>query len=184
MQEACNTRPITSSLRAWPPFKNVRHENFAQCVASGLSGADAYRQAADYSGKQADGNAANWMNRPGVRERIAELKEANSRKSALTREQIIEFLCNAITTSAAKVEADSSLVQSAEFVDGKPVKLRIPDKIVAVKELTRMCGWAQPNRIELSARDTLAEFIDSIRQAPRRPGMAAYAEDNGVRTAI
>ena len=59
-------------------------------------------------------------------------------------------------------------MQSAEFVDGKPVKLRIPDKIAAVKELTKICGWAQPNRIELSATDTLAEFINSIREAPRR----------------
>ena len=86
-----------------------------------------------------------------------------------------------ISTSAAKVDAHSPLVQSAEFEAGQPVKLRIPDKIAAVKELTKMCGWAQPNRIELSARDTLAEFIDSIRQAPRRPGMAAYAEANGGR---
>ena len=52
-------------------------------------------------------------------------------------------------------------MQSAEFENGQPVKLRIPDKIAAVKELTKMCGWAQPNRIELSARDTLADFIDS-----------------------
>jgi hypothetical protein len=50
-------------------------------------------------------------------------------------------------------------------VDGKPVKLRIPDKIAAVKELTKMCGWAQPDRIELAATDTLEEFINSIRQA-------------------
>ena len=162
-------------------LKSVRHEKFAQCVANGLTGADAYRQVINYTGKEADGNAANWMNRPGVRERIDELKEANSRKAALSREQAIELLCNVINTSAAKVEADSPLVQLAEFVDGKPVKLRIPDKIAAAKELTKMCGWAQPNRIELSARDTLAEFIDSIRQAPRRPGMAAYAEDNGER---
>ena len=133
----------------------------------------------NYTGKEADGNAANWMNRPGVRERITELKEANSRKATLTREQAIEFLCNAVNASAANVEADSSLVQSAEFVDGKPVKLRIPDKIAAVKELVRICGWAQPARVELAARDTLAEFIDSIRQAPRRPGVAAYTEDNG-----
>jgi hypothetical protein len=118
-------------------LKNVRHEKFVQCVASGLTGADAYRQVMNYTGKEADGNAANWMNRPGVRERLNELKEANSRKSALTREQTIEFLCNVIRTSAASVEADSSLVQSAEFVDGKPVKLRIPDKIAAVKELVR-----------------------------------------------
>ena len=57
----------------------------------------------NYTGKEADGNAANWMNRPGVRERVAELKEANSRKATLSREQTIEFLCNVISTSAAKV---------------------------------------------------------------------------------
>ena len=27
-----------------------------------------------------------------------------------------------------------------------------------------MCGWAQPNRIELAATDPLAEFIQSIRE--------------------
>ncbi len=74
-------------------LKNVRHEKFAQCVASGLTGADAYRQVRNYTGKEADGNAANWMNRPGVRERVAELKEANSGKATLSREQTIEFLC-------------------------------------------------------------------------------------------
>ena len=68
--------------------------------------------------------------------------------------------------------------------NGQPVKLRIPDKIAAVKELTKMCGWAHPNRIELSARDTLADFIDSIREAPRRPAVPVYAEDNRERTAI
>ena len=35
----------------------------------------------------------------------------------------------------------------------------------AVKELTKICGWAQPTRLELSATDTLAEFVNSIREA-------------------
>ena len=117
------------------------------------------------AGKNADVMADQLMNQHGVRERVNELKEANSRKATLSREQTIEFLCNVINTSAAKVDADSPLVQSAEFENGQPAKLRIPDKIAAVKELTKMCGWAQPNRIELSATDTLAEFIDSIRES-------------------
>ena len=125
------------------------------------------------AGKNADVMADQLMNQHGVRERVNELKEANSRKATLSREQTIEFLCNVIKTSAANVEVDSPLVQSAEFVDGKPVKFRIPDKIAAAKELTRICGWAQPNHIELSATDTLAEFVRSIREAPRRPGMPA-----------
>ena len=163
-------------------LKNSRHEKFAQAVASGLSGSEAYRQVVGAAaGKNADVMADQLMNQHGVRERVAELKEANSRKATLSREQTIEFLCNVIGTSAAKVDADSPLVQSAEFLDGKPMRLRIPDKIAAVKELTKICGWATPNRIELAATDTLAEFINSIREAPRRLGVAAYAEDNGKR---
>ena len=75
-------------------------------------------------------------------------------------------------------------MQSAEFVDGKPVKLRIPDKIAAVKELVRICGWAKPDRVELSTRDTLEEFIAAIREAPRprHHGMVENAEANGEDT--
>ena len=120
-----------------------------------------------------------WIaRRPRAPQRIegSQLPQGHAKQGADNR---VPVQCH--NTSAAKVDADSPLVQSAEFVDGKPVKLRIPDKIAAAKELTKMCGWAQPNRIELSARDTLAEFITSIREAPRRPGMAAYAEGNGER---
>ena len=45
-------------------LKNIRHEKFAQCAASGLTGADAYRQVMNYTGKEADGNAANWDESP------------------------------------------------------------------------------------------------------------------------
>ena len=101
------------------PLKNSRYEKFAQMVASGLTGSEAYRQVAGATaGKNADVLAARWMDSPGVRERVNELKEANSRKATLSRKQTIEFLCNVINSSAAKVDADSPLVQSAEFVDG------------------------------------------------------------------
>jgi hypothetical protein len=46
----------------------------------------------------------------------------------------------------------------------------MPDKIAAVKELTRMCGWAKPERVELSATDTLRNFIQSIRKGPGAVG--------------
>ena len=68
-------------------------------------------------------------------------------------------------------------------MDGKPVKPPYSDKIAAAKELVRVCGWAKADRVELSATETLADFINSIRKAksPRHPVMADYAEDNGER---
>jgi hypothetical protein len=157
-----------------PALPTPKDEAFCQGVANGLSNAEAWRRATGRT-NNADVHGAECIVKNGIKERINELKEANSRKSTLTREQVIEFLCKAGTASASNVEADSPLVQSAEFVDGKPVKLKIPDKIAAVRELVKICGWAQPARLELSTRDTLADFIDSIRNAPRHPGMATYA---------
>ena len=74
---------------------------------------------------------------------------------------------------AKDVDGGSPLCQAYKEAGGN-IEIRIPDKIAAVKELTRMCGWAKPDRVELAATDTLAEFIQSIRQGgqPARPDMA------------
>jgi hypothetical protein len=162
-----------------PALATPKDEAFCQGVASGLPKAEAWRRATGRT-NNADVHCDQLMGKRGITERITELKEANSRKATLTREQIIEFLCKAVTASASNVEADSSLVQSAEFIDGKPVKLKIPDKIAAVRELVRICGWAQPARLELSARDTLGDFINSIREAGG-PRQLAEMESRGVR---
>lgn len=164
-----------------PALATPKDEMFCQGVAAGLSHAEAWRKATGKT-KNADVSCDQLLGKIGIRDRIAELKEANPRKATLRREQVIAFLCEVIAASAANVEAASPLVQSVEFVDGKPVKLRIPDKIAAVKELAKMCGWSQPARLELSATDTLSEFLGSIRRrGTRRPGMAEQAEDNGER---
>jgi hypothetical protein len=119
------------------PLKNSRYEKFAQIVASGLTGSEAYRQVAGATaGKNADVLAARWMDSPGVSERLNELKEANSRKAALSREQTIEFLCNVIKTGAKDVDGCSPLCQAYKEAGGN-IEIRIPDKIAAVKELTR-----------------------------------------------
>jgi hypothetical protein len=94
-----------SPLGSWPS-SNSRHERFAQGVASGLSGSETYRQfLGAAAGKNADVMADQLMNQHGVRERIAELKEANSHKATLSREKVIDFLCEVITASAASRRA-------------------------------------------------------------------------------
>ena len=75
-----------------PVLKNVKHEKFAQLCASGLPRAEAYRRVAGArAGKNADANSDDWLNARGVRERIRELQERNSRKSEMTREELLTF---------------------------------------------------------------------------------------------
>ena len=68
-----------------PALANPRHEKFAQAVASGKSASEAYRQSGA-NGKNADVNAARLLVNDGIRERVAELKDAQSQKSELSRD--------------------------------------------------------------------------------------------------
>jgi hypothetical protein len=92
------------------------------------------------------------MDSPGVRERIAELKGANSRKATLSRGANHRVPLQRDQDLRRKSRRGSPLVQSAEFVDGKPVKLRIPDKIAAVKRLGHVLIGVDEGSSESSCR--------------------------------
>ena len=163
-------------------LRNVRHEKFAEFVADGLPQSEAYRRVVGNgaSAKNANVHADEWASRPGVKERIDEPEAESAARSGRSREELITRLWAILDTGAGAVAKGSQLCQSYRTGE-HGTEVRMPDKIAAAQLLVKMCGWAQPNRIELSARDTLAEFITSIREAPRRTGIPDYAEANGER---
>ena len=164
---------------------NSRYEKFAQMVAGELTGSEAYCQGAGATaGKNADVLAARWMDSPGVRQRLNELKEANSRNAPLSREQTIEFPVQCHQHLGRRSRRGLFARAIRRVRERSASEAPHPRQDRGGEGTDQDVRMGPPNRIELSTRDTLAEFIDSIRQAPRRPGMAAYAEDNGVHTAI
>ena len=67
-----------------PVLRNSRHEKFALIVAKGKTRSEAFREVTG-SAKNADANADNWLNAPGVRERIAELQEQTAQECGMER---------------------------------------------------------------------------------------------------
>jgi hypothetical protein len=122
-----------------PPLANPRHELFAQAVASGKSASEAYRRSGA-PGKNADVHAARLMVNDGICKRVAELKEAQSQKSELSRDQAREFLTEVILTPAGKVNEQSRLCQSYK-VTPESREIRMPDKLRAIEQLVKLCGW-------------------------------------------
>ena len=57
-------------------------------------------------------HAARLIVNDGISKRVAELKEAQSQKSELSRDQLREFLTEVILTPAGKVDEQSRLCQS------------------------------------------------------------------------
>jgi hypothetical protein len=144
-----------------PRLRKVCHEKFAQAVAGGLSASEAYRQVSG-NHKNADVHSDEWMKCRGVEERIMELRRENERKCTLSREAVLKFLAEIVNTPIAAVTRDSRLAQAMKDTDGVH-EIRMPDKLVAVQTLARMCDWNSAERISVSA-DSLAEYIVQLRR--------------------
>jgi hypothetical protein len=90
-----------------PPLENPRHERFAQLRASGKTGTEAYRTIKGKGAKNADVQADHLMNKPGVRERVEELKVENAAKCSLSREAYVRSLTETYEAKPSEASMDN-----------------------------------------------------------------------------
>jgi hypothetical protein len=158
-----------------PALVNSRHEKFARFCADGLAGSEAYRRIVGGLGKNADKNANEWMRRSDVRKRIAELKRSQSERSEMSRDEYRCYLIRVMTTPVGEIDEHDDLCQEVRVTGfGKQVKM--PDKLKAAELLGKLTGWST-EKAELESRDTLAAFLQSIRQQ-NRPNGCRLSETN------
>lgn len=110
-----------------------KQEHFAQCIADGMTQADAYRTAYDAS-KMKDSsihvNASKLLADAKVAQRVAELRAKLSAKALWTREMSVQALVSAYKIAKGK--------DNASGMTG------------AIKELNAMHGFNEPTKHELS----------------------------------
>jgi hypothetical protein len=46
-------------------------------------------------------------------------------------------------------------------------QIRMPDKLAAIAQLSKLCGWNEPEKFEHGATDTLTEFLHELRSGQR-----------------
>jgi hypothetical protein len=83
----------------------------------------------------------------------------------MTREELLDFYAEVIRTPADSVPAGSPVIQAYEQDGEGRVKLRICDKVTAGAQLQKMCGWNEPEKLELSS-DTLSHYLLELRKQP------------------
>ena len=120
-----------------------------------------------------------WLNARGVRERIRELQERNSRKGEMTREELLTFYADVIRTPADQVPLAPPLFQAYEKTSEGGRKVRICDKVQAGAQLCRMTGWNEPERVRLSAEDSLSAYLLELR--PKRLAAGRFCRLRVVR---
>lgn len=110
----------------------AKQENFAQCIADGMSQADAYRTAFDAGKMKAEtiyARASELMADGKVTGRVKELRERLTAKALWTREQSVAALQNVL--------------------DDAPPAARV----AAVRELNLMHGFNEPIKVDHTSSD-------------------------------
>ena len=72
------------------------------------------------------------------------------------------FYAAVIRTPADRVPAGSPVIQAYEQDGEGRVKLRICDKAAAGAQLAKMCGWNEPDKVEMSA-NSLTSYLRELR---------------------
>lgn len=149
-----------------PALRKPNHEAYAQARARGLSCANSYREAAGSQGglhKNGHTHGYEWERARGVKERIAELRAENERKSQMTRAELLSFYASVIRTPADRVPPGSCVIQSYEETPEGGRKIRIVDKAAAEQALARMCAWNEPEKLEIGAANSLKNYLMALR---------------------
>lgn len=108
-----------------------KQEKFAQCVADGMTQADAYRTAFDVrpatKPESVIRSASELMSDPNISSRVTELRQQLSEKALWTRQDSVQALISVLSNPESQ-----------------------KDVIAAVKELNAMHGFNAPQKMELA----------------------------------
>lgn len=128
-----------------PILDNPRHEKFAQAIASGMKGVDAYKSVYDYRGKAARQLAHALLKDVDISIRVKELQEESARGTVLTALERREFLARCVRAdlNALDLEADGDLIQekiTTETEHGVTIKVKLPGKRECVMSDAELAG--------------------------------------------
>ena len=147
-----------NSDKAMPVLPNSRHEKFALIVAKGKSRSGVYREVTG-SAKNADANADNWLNAPGVRERVAELQEQTAEECGMERIDYAKSLVAMYQSPPSAASMDNPLCDVVHTKSGpRPV---FASKISVGSELAKLCNWHKETT-KLEAGDSILSFLDKV----------------------
>lgn len=123
---------------------NQRHERFATLVATGQSGAAAYRSCYRARGASAEANASRLLRNDKVRTRIAELQTATATAAVMSLEEKRLFLAAIVRTPIGRVDEHSPLCQFFRRTKGG-LHITMPDKLRAIELDARLAGELMGN---------------------------------------
>lgn len=144
-----------------------RQLKFCQAYASGMTVGVAWR-AAGYKAKPKSAAilGGRALQNPEIAAELDRLYAEARERARLTKEDIIDYLCDVVTTPVGKVDQDHKLCQEyhvSETEHGSHTKVKMPAKLDAIKHLSALCGWNAPVKVGFDADDPMLSLLRTIR---------------------
>lgn len=117
-----------------PALENPRHEAFAQAYAVTGNAAESWRQSGG-TGGNADVNGAEWLVKPGIKERVQEIRSMTAATCEKSKKDVARWLCG--------------VIDRKEVATGAQLK--------AAEVLNRMNGWYEPDKIAVNGHGQTPE---------------------------
>lgn len=123
-----------------PRLDSPRHEAFAQRIAKGESGAEAYREVYGDQVSNPRGLASDLLkDNPDISERVVELQAEGAKGVVMSLQTSLEYLTRVVTTPAGQVTEESDLCQSYKHTLTEN-SIKMPDKLKALELLSKLTG--------------------------------------------
>jgi Terminase small subunit len=138
-----------------PELKNIRHERFCFLYHILGNASMAYREAGFHS-KNPDVNAAQLIVKHSIKARIAEIKANYGPKKVKSRDDVLQWLSDLMDRPA-----------------DEPIKWG--DKLRAGEIFVRMCGYNEPETINIGVANSLTTYLTELRSQRIGDGMFTVA---------
>ena len=138
-----------------PALKNLKWEKFAQAIANGSTGVQAYRDEVSdgcttISAIQA---ASRLLADVNVSSRVEELQKMAEttleKRLGWNKEKALTYLVEILETPVGEVDENHRLAQEIGYDMQGQKKIKLPGKDSAMKQIAAMCGWNDPEKHSL-----------------------------------
>ena len=148
---------------------NERWEKFAQFIASGETGASAYRPCYGARGASAAANASRLLRNDTVRLRVAELRAAATAAAAEREAAAAEHAAQQLTTTLLTMQRRREIAREI----AEDAKQRASDRLAAVLADAKLAGELNPETVAVAsvsvqiqlAEDERAQIMAAKQQA-------------------
>lgn len=143
------------------PLDNPKWEKFAQDVANGATGVEAYKAniSNECTTKSAIERASQLLRDINVSSRVESLRE-KAKETLEThlgwdRLKAMTYLVEILETPGGEVDQNHRLAQEISYDSDGQMKIKLPSKGDALKQLTAMVGWNEPEKVEVTHSGTI-----------------------------